>query len=132
PKVASCHESYRSTICWRRRRRRAGRRIHALVMLRGMRVATWNINDINKRLPILLAWLETTRPDAVALQELKTTESEFPFAQLERAGYGCLVVGQPMWNGVALLARGSKPVPIRKALPGDMSDKQARYLEAAI
>jgi exodeoxyribonuclease III len=97
-----------------------------------MRIATWNINDINKRLPILLAWLETTRPDTVALQELKSTESNFPRAALERAGYHCLVVGQPSWNGVALLARGPKPVEISRVLPGDPSDKQARYIEAAI
>lgn len=97
-----------------------------------MRVATWNINDINKRLPILLAWLDATRPDVVALQELKTAESGFPKAELERAGYGSLVVGQPSWNGVALLARGAQPIEIRRALPGDPADKQARYLEAAI
>jgi len=97
-----------------------------------MRVATWNINDINKRLPILLAWLDATRPDAVALQELKTPESEFPRAELDRTGYGCLVVGQPSWNGVALLARGTQPIEIRRALPGDPADRQARYLEAAI
>jgi exodeoxyribonuclease-3 len=100
--------------------------------LLAMRIATWNINDINKRLPILLAWLDATRPDAVALQELKATESNFPFAALQRAGYHCLVAGQPSWNGVALLARGPKPVEIRRALPGDPSDRQARYLEAAI
>ena len=97
-----------------------------------MRVATWNINDITKRLPILLAWLDATRPDVVALQELKTPESGFPKAELDRAGYGSLVVGQPSWNGVALLARGAQPIEIRRALPGDPSDKQARYLEAAI
>jgi len=97
-----------------------------------MRVATWNVNDINKRLPILLAWLDATRPDAVALQELKTSESGFPRAELDRAGYGCLVVGQPSWNGVALLARGAQPIEIRRALPGDPADRQARYLEAAI
>ena len=97
-----------------------------------MRVATWNVNDVNKHLPILLAWLDVTRPDAVALQELKTPESAFPRAALEKAGYGSLVVGQPMWNGVALLARDAKPVELRRALPGDPADKQARYLEAAI
>jgi len=97
-----------------------------------MRLATWNVNDINKRLPILLAWLDATRPDAVALQELKTPESGFPRAALERAGYGCIVVGQPMWNGVALLARGAQPIEIRRSLPGDPADRQARYLEAAI
>jgi exodeoxyribonuclease-3 len=97
-----------------------------------MRVATWNINDINKRLPILLAWLDATRPDAVALQELKATQDSFPVAALDRAGYGCLVVGQPLWNGVALLARGAKPIEIRRSLPADPADRQARYLEAAI
>jgi len=97
-----------------------------------MRIATWNVNDVNKHLSILLAWLDVTRPDAVALQELKTPEGAFPRAALEKAGYGSLVVGQPMWNGVALLARGARPVEIRRTLPGDPADKQARYLEAAI
>ena len=97
-----------------------------------MRLATWNINNVRSRLPLLLAWLEATAPDVVALQELKTTESEFPRAQIEAAGYGALVVGQHAWNGVALLARGSDPVAIRRVLPGDPKDKQARYVEAAI
>jgi exodeoxyribonuclease III len=97
-----------------------------------MRIATWNVNDINKRLPLLLAWLHTTAPDVVALQELKVTDQAFPRSALEDAGYGCVVVGQRTWNGVALLARGSDPVPVRRTLPGDPSDKQARYVEAAI
>ena len=97
-----------------------------------MRIATWNVNDINKRLPLLLAWLHTTAPDVVALQELKVTDEAFPRSALEDAGYGCVVVGQRTWNGVALLARGSDPVPVRRTLPGDPSDKQARYVEAAI
>jgi exodeoxyribonuclease III len=97
-----------------------------------MRIATWNVNDVNKRLPILLAWLDATRPDVVALQELKTPDGTFPRAALDRAGYGCMVAGQPMWNGVALLARGAQPVEIRRALPGDAADKQARYIEAAV
>jgi exodeoxyribonuclease-3 len=97
-----------------------------------MRVATWNINDIAKRLPILLAWLAATKPDAVALQELKATEAAFPRAELEAAGYGSLVVGQKTWNGVALLARGADPVPVRRGLPGDANDNQARYVEGAI
>lgn len=97
-----------------------------------MRVATWNINHISKRLPLLLAWLDATRPDAVALQELKTTDAEFPRAALEAAGYGALCVGQKTWNGVALLARDAQPIEIRRRLPGDDADTQARYLEAAI
>ncbi|HLL19294.1 MAG TPA: exodeoxyribonuclease III [Rubrivivax sp.] len=97
-----------------------------------MRIASWNVNDVHKRLPLLLAWLEATQPDVVALQELKTTEAAFPRAALEAAGYGSLVVGQRTWNGVALLARGSDPVPVRRALPGDARDVQARWLEGAV
>ena len=97
-----------------------------------MRVATWNVNNIRKRLPILLAWLDATRPDAVALQELKCSDAEFPRAALEAAGYGSLVSGQKTWNGVALLARDAMPVEVRRSLPGDPKDLQARYLEGAI
>lgn len=97
-----------------------------------MRVATWNINDVNKRLPLLLAWLDATRPDVVALQELKCTTGRFPREALADAGYGSLAVGQPTWNGVALLARGMEPIAVRHALPGDDGDTQARYAEAAI
>jgi exodeoxyribonuclease-3 len=97
-----------------------------------VRIATWNVNDIHKRLPLLLAWLDATRPTVVALQELKTSDDKFPRAALEAAGYGSVVVGQRSWNGVALLARGSEPVPVRRALPGDANDVQARWLEAAI
>ena len=97
-----------------------------------MRIATWNINDINKRLPLLLAWLDVAKPDAVALQELKTLEAQFPRSALEAAGYGSVAVGQKTWNGVALLARGADPVPVRRALPGDPDDTQARYIEAAV
>ncbi|MDP9044537.1 MAG: exodeoxyribonuclease III, partial [Pseudomonadota bacterium] len=97
-----------------------------------MRVATWNVNNVRKRLPQLLAWLEATRPDIVALQELKTETAAFPRAELEAAGYRCLVAGQRTWNGVALLSRGFEPIEIRRTLPGDPADKQARFLEAAI
>ena len=97
-----------------------------------MRIATWNVNDIKKRLPILLAWLETTRPDIVALQEIKAAADAFPAAALEAAGYHAAWVGEKRWNGVALLARGREIVVVRRTLPGDSSDLQARYLEAAI
>ncbi|HEX6707151.1 MAG TPA: exodeoxyribonuclease III [Albitalea sp.] len=97
-----------------------------------MRIATWNVNDIRKRLPLLLAWLEATRPDVVALQELKAGDDQFPRDALEAAGYGSLVVGQRTWNGVALLARDTEPIAVRRSLPGDAADKQARYVEAAV
>jgi exodeoxyribonuclease-3 len=97
-----------------------------------MRVATWNINGIVRRLPLLLDWLARARPDVVALQETKATDAEFPKAALAAAGYGAITVGQRPWNGVALLARGTEPVLVRRALPGDAADTQARYVEAAI
>jgi exodeoxyribonuclease-3 len=97
-----------------------------------MKVATFNINNINRRLPNLLRWLRTAKPDAVALQELKATDAEFPVAAIEKAGYGAVWRGQKTWNGVAILARNAEPVLIRDRLPGDPADKEARYLEAAV
>jgi exodeoxyribonuclease-3 len=97
-----------------------------------MRIATWNINNISARLPLLLAWLETTQPDVVALQELKVSSESFPRTEIESAGYGVLVAGQKTWNGVALLAKGSSPIPICHSLPGDVGDKQARFVEGAV
>ena len=97
-----------------------------------MKIATWNINNVRRRLPLLLEWLAEAEPDVVALQETKSTDAEFPRAALEAAGYGALTVGQRTWNGVALLARGADPIPVRRALPGDERDTQARYVEAAI
>jgi exodeoxyribonuclease III len=95
-------------------------------------VATWNVNNVRKRLPQLLDWLERRRPDVVALQELKTPTEEFPLDALREAGYESVVVGQKTWNGVALLSRGHTPLPVLRALPGDRRDRQARYVEAAI
>ncbi|WP_220812368.1 exodeoxyribonuclease III [Pseudomonas paralcaligenes] len=96
-----------------------------------LRIATFNINGIRPRLPALLTWLEREAPDIVCLQELKAADDKFPAAELEQAGYGALWRGQPSWNGVAILAKGMQPLEIRRALPGDASDHQSRYLEAA-
>lgn len=97
-----------------------------------MKIATLNINDVNKRLANLLGWLRTAKPDVVCLQELKATDAEFPHKTIELAGYGAVWRGQKSWNGVAILARGCEPVLTRNALPGDHADNQARYIEAAI
>jgi exodeoxyribonuclease-3 len=97
-----------------------------------VKIATFNINNVNKRLPNLLAWLDAAKPDIVCLQELKARQTQFPRTALAAAGYGAVFVGQPTWNGVAILARGSEPVLTREALPGDESDQQARYIEAAV
>ena len=99
---------------------------------RAMKIATFNINNINKRLANLLAWLRTAKPDIVCLQELKAADREFPKAAIEKAGYGAVWRGQKSWNGIAILARGNEPVVTRTDLPGDAGDAQARYLEAAV
>ena len=87
-----------------------------------MKIATWNVNDVVRRLPVLLAWLGESKPDIVALQETKVLDADFPRQALETAGYGALVAGQRPWNGVALLARGAEPIEIRRTLPGDPAD----------
>jgi exodeoxyribonuclease-3 len=97
-----------------------------------MRIATFNINNVVKRLANLLAWLEETRPDVVALQELKCADAAFPAAAIEAAGYRAVWAGQRTWNGVAILARGAEPIVTRYELPGDAADEQARYIEAAV
>jgi len=97
-----------------------------------VKVATFNINNVNRRLPNLLRWLRAAKPDVVALQELKCTDTEFPAAALEKAGYGAVWRGQKTWNGVAILARNAEPVLTRTALPGNREDKEARYIEAAV
>ncbi len=97
-----------------------------------MRIATFNINGINKRLQNLLDWLENSRPDVVCLQETKTIDARFPAAVLEAAGYTAVWTGESRWNGVAILARGREIFPTRRRLPGDPDDRQARYVEAAI
>jgi exodeoxyribonuclease-3 len=97
-----------------------------------VKIASFNINNINRRLPNLLAWLKATEPDTVCLQELKAEDGKFPAAELEAAGYGAVWRGQKTWNGVAILARGGEPVLTRKELPGDSGDTQSRYIEAAV
>ena len=97
-----------------------------------MKIATFNINNVNKRLPNLLAWLRAAKPDAVCLQELKAADREFPKAAIEKAGYGAVWRGQKTWNGVAILARGCEPVLTLGGLPGDPADAQSRYIEAAV
>jgi exodeoxyribonuclease III len=97
-----------------------------------LKIATFNVNNVNKRLANLLEWLAVARPDVVCLQELKAEDRAFPIAAIEAAGYGAVWRGQRAWNGVAILARGTTPVITRRALPGDLADDQARYIEAAV
>jgi exodeoxyribonuclease-3 len=97
-----------------------------------MKIATYNVNGVNGRLPVLLRWLEETRPDVVCLQELKAPQEKFPEQAILDAGYNAIWHGQKSWNGVAILARGLEIKEIRRGLPGDPDDTHSRYIEAFI
>lgn len=95
-------------------------------------IATFNVNGVNGRLPVLLKWLAAKCPDIVCLQELKTSDEKFPAAAIRDAGYFPIWHGQKSYNGVAILARSGEPVEIRRGLPGDPDDRHSRYIEAKV
>jgi exodeoxyribonuclease-3 len=96
-----------------------------------MKIASFNINSINRRLRSLLSWLREAGSDIVCLQEIKCGDAEFPGDASRQAGYQAVWRGEKRWNGVAILARWT-PVVTRVDLLGDVSDGQCRYLEAAV
>ena len=97
-----------------------------------MKIATYNVNGVNGRLPVLLRWLDQARPDVVCLQELKAPDDKFPAQALADAGYNAIWHGQKSWNGVAILARGMTLHETQRDLPGDPDDTHSRYIEAAV
>jgi exodeoxyribonuclease-3 len=97
-----------------------------------MRIATYNVNGVNGRLPVLLKWLEETKPDVVCLQELKAPDEKFPEEAILEAGYNAIWHGQKSWNGVAILSRGHEIKELKRGLPGDPEDLHSRYIEAMI
>ena len=97
-----------------------------------MKIATYNVNGIGARLPVLLQWLEQSRPDVACLQELKAPDEKFPVDAIREAGYEAVWQGQKSWNGVAILARGEMPQETRRGLPGDPDDTHSRYIEAVV
>jgi exodeoxyribonuclease-3 len=97
-----------------------------------IRIATYNVNGIRARLPHLLRWLEREQPDVACLQELKAVSEGFPILDIRAAGYDAIWHGQRSWNGVAILTRGTTPVEVRRALPGDPDDDHSRYVEAEV
>jgi exodeoxyribonuclease-3 len=95
-----------------------------------VKIATFNVNSIKVRLPILLDWLQTAQPDVVCLQEIKCLAADFPALELKGLGYNAEVLGQKTYNGVALLSK--EPArDVLRGLPGNDGDEQARYLEAS-
>ena len=97
-----------------------------------MKIATYNVNGVNGRLPVLLRWLEEAAPDIACLQELKAPQEKFPEKAIQDAGYEAIWHGQKSWNGVAILSRAGKPEEVRRALPGDPEDLHSRYIEAVV
>ncbi|RBP18359.1 exodeoxyribonuclease III [Roseiarcus fermentans] len=97
-----------------------------------MKIATFNVNGVNGRLPVLLRWLDEARPDIACLQELKAAPDRFPAGPVRDAGYGAIWRGEKRWNGVAILGRGVDPIETRRSLPGDADDAPSRYIEAAV
>ena len=97
-----------------------------------MIIATYNVNGVNGRLPVLLRWLQEKQPDVVCLQELKAPQEKFPEKEINDAGYHAVWLGQKSWNGVAILSRGVEPQEVRRALPGGDEDDQSRYIEAIV
>lgn len=97
-----------------------------------MKIATYNVNGVNGRLPVLLRWLKETTPDIVCLQELKAPDEKFPLQAIRDAGYEAIWHGQKSWNGVAILSSAGKIKEIQRGLAGDSDDSHSRYLEAEI
>jgi exodeoxyribonuclease-3 len=97
-----------------------------------VKLATYNVNGVNRRLPGLLRWLDEFKPDIACLQELKTSDEKFPAATIKQVGYGAIWHGQKSYNGVAILAREGQPIERRRGLPGDPDDTHSRYLEAEV
>src|ERR1700730_17111673 len=100
--------------------------------LSAMKIATYNVNGVNGRLPVLLRWLKETAPDVVCLQELKAPQEKFPEQAIGDAGYDAIWHGQKSWNGVAILSKIGAPEEVRRALPGDPEDIHSRYIEATV
>jgi len=97
-----------------------------------MKIATYNVNGVNGRLPVLCDWLAQAKPDVVCLQELKAPQERFPADAIRDAGYGAIWLGQKSWNGVAILKRGEPPVQTCAGLPGEPDSAQSRYIEALV
>ncbi len=97
-----------------------------------MKIATYNVNGINARLPVLLKWLAEKKPDVVCLQELKAPQEKIPVEAIREAGYLGVWHGQKSWNGVAILAKGAKPEELTRTLPGNTEDTHSRYIEAMV
>jgi exodeoxyribonuclease-3 len=97
-----------------------------------MKIATFNVNGVNGRLPLVIDWLKRERPAIACLQELKAAQERFPAGELQAIGYQAVWHGQKSWNGVAILSRNLPVRERRRGLPGDREDRHSRYIEAEV
>lgn len=95
-----------------------------------MKLATWNVNSLNVRLPHVLDWLREVQPDVLCLQETKQEDSKFPYEVLKQAGYDAVHVGQKTYNGVAILSR--QPLTNVQCNIPDFADDQQRIIAANV
>jgi exodeoxyribonuclease-3 len=96
-----------------------------------MKIATWNVNSILARMPVVLRWLEAVKPDVLCMQETKCTDDKFPAEAFQEHGYQCLSFGQQTYNGVAILSRGECE-EIQRGYVDDLAGAQSRLLAAKI
>lgn len=93
-----------------------------------LKIASWNVNSVRARLPLVVEWLVSQKPDVVCLQETKCEDKNFPFEAIEDLGYNVAHFGQKTFNGVAILSK--YPLDdVQKNLP-NFEDTQSRYIEA--
>jgi exodeoxyribonuclease-3 len=95
-----------------------------------LKIASWNVNSLKIRLPQVLQWLESAKPDVLALQEIKQVNEDFPLAEIQAAGYSAICSGQKTYNGVAILSR--EPLRDTVADIDGMDNSQRRILAATI
>ena len=96
-----------------------------------MKIATWNVNSVNARLEHLINFIKNDQSDMYLLQELKCTDNNFPYDEIEKIGYYALVNGQKAWNGVAILTRNPLKI-INKKIPTFIEHENSRFLEVEI
>lgn len=96
-----------------------------------MKIATWNVNSVRARLPRVIDWLESQKPDVLCMQEIKCLDEQFPRETFEDMGYRVATFGQKTYNGVAILSKQNIEDVVR-GLPGEAQDAQKRVIGAQI
>lgn len=96
-----------------------------------MKIATWNVNSINVRMPQLAAWLKSADPDVVCVQETKCVDESFPYQELHDLGYYSAFYGQRSYNGVAIISK-HEPKDVVRGMPDDDEESQKRLIAATV